>query len=123
MKILKPCFLGVFLVLLFLGAAPVKADHIPENLFEEVFREANTPVCLTSNEIEGTSIDCAILDQAVFACWKERLHLNYDQESLLDFLEEIKATNQKYAYYYEPYYNEFFSNRNWDNLMNYSDRC
>ncbi|MEE8258699.1 MAG: hypothetical protein V3R20_03315, partial [Sphingomonadales bacterium] len=81
------------------------------------------PFCLYSNREEGTSLDCDNPDPAVFECWKEKLHLRYDEAGMLTLMEEIRASNQKYPFYNEPYYNEFISNLNWDNLMYISDRC
>lgn len=123
MHTLKLSFLGFLLLSYFPVAGPASAGHIDENLFGEVYRELNTPVCIHSNEVDGTTIDCENPDPVVVACWRQNLHLYYDQDGLIGLLEEIRASNQKYKFFNEPYYNEFFSNRNWDNVLSCSDKC
>lgn len=114
------------LVLVVIACFPglsASAGHFPENLIEEVYREIWVPYCLYSNSNEGTSLDCENPDPTVYACWQEKLHVRYDEAGILALMEEISASNQKYPFYNEPFYNEFISNRNWDNLMYISDRC
>ena len=100
-----------------------EARHIPELLIQELYKEITTPACLYSNRVDGTSYDCENPDPAVFECWKKSLHWDYDEESVLAFLEEVKASNQNYEFYNATTYNEFFSNRNWDNILYYAAIC
>ncbi len=120
MYIVRPSFLGIVALSFFWAAEVAYADHISEPLFKEVFEAVNIPVCLHTAVAET---DCDTLDPVKFQCWREKLHLDYDEAMLLTLLEEAKASNEKYPYFNEPYYNEFFSDRNWGNLMDYSDKC
>lgn len=122
MATLKPRA-GAFWVFLFLFATPAFAAHIPDDLFLEVYRGLMAPVCEAENGTEGTSADCQTVDPAVLQCWKDTLHMHYDEASMREFLEEIRQSNEKYRYYNEPYYNEFFSNWNWDNILKVTDVC
>ena len=123
MEIRNYSFILVVALLAFFPKPKALASHIPEDLFQEVYRELMNPFCHYSNREEGTSLDCENPDPAVYACWQEKLHVRYDEAGILALMEEISASNQKYPYYFEPFYNEFISNRNWDNLMYISDRC
>ena len=114
--------LAVTFIVCFAGL-PASASHLPENLIEDVYREISVPYCLYSNSNEGTSLDCDNPDPVVYECWQEKLHVRYDEAGILALTEAIRASNQKYPYYNEPYYNEFISNQNWDILMYISDRC
>ena len=107
---------------LFAGKA-VWADHISEDLMMEVYQALMGPVCQDSNQKNGTSQDCENPDPVLFKCWHDKFHMYYDQAGLEAFLGEIKASNEKYPYFNEPYYNEFFSGRNWDNAMDFSMDC
>lgn len=123
MKTLKPFFPGIFLVLLVLGAPRGFADHAPESEILTLYLEINIPVCNHAEENKTMNPDCQTPIPEVFECWKSKIHLDYDATMLLEFLAEVRNSNQRYQYYNEPFYNELFSNRNWDNLMDYSDRC
>ena len=123
MRTLRPCFLGVFLALLVLGVPRSFADHIDEAAILELYLEINIPVCNHAEVNKTMEISCETPIPAIYQCWKNQIHLDYDAAMLSEFLEEVKKSNQRYQYYNEPYYNELFSNRNWDNLMDYTDRC
>ncbi len=123
MKTFRPLSLGVILVLLTLATPKVFADHIPEDEILTVYLELNSPVCTYAPKKKTMNADCKTPVPAVFKCWRDKIHLDYDAAMLAKFLIEIKKSNQRYQYYNEPYYNELFSNRNWDNLMDYSDQC
>jgi hypothetical protein len=101
----------------------VSAEPIPDDLFMEFFQALMGPVCRHSNETKGTSLDCDNPDPEVLACWREKIEIYYDQPSLLQFLQEAKASNEKYPYFNQPYYNEFFSDRNWDYAMDFNNSC
>lgn len=123
MEIRNYIFILVVALLAFFPKPKALASHISEDLFQEVYRELMYPSCQYSNREEGTSLDCENPDPAVFACWKEKLHWDYTEEGILEFLGEIRESNQKYEYFNAPFYNEFFSNRNWDNILKYTDYC
>ena len=123
MKAFRPLSFGVILVLLTLAASKVFADHIPEDEILTLYLELNIPVCNYAPENKVMELDCLTPIPATFECWKAEIHMDYDPAILSTFLEEAKQSNQRYQYYNEPYYNELFSNRNWDNLMDYTDKC
>lgn len=123
MSLPRNIFLGSMALILIFPGVKAHARHIPENLFQELYREINTPFCLYSNRVEGTSLDCENPDPAVFECWQEGLHWDYNQEGILKFLEEIRESNQNYEYYNAPAFNEFLSNRNWDIIFYYRAIC
>lgn len=123
MNTLKPWFLGVFLGLLFVGAPSGFAGHVAENDILTLYLELNVPVCTYGPVNKTMNPDCQTPIPSVFECWKSKIHLDYDDTMFLELLEEVRKSNQRYQYYNEPFYNELFSNRNWDNLMDYSDRC
>jgi len=106
-----------------LAGKPVYANHIPDELFLEVYQALMGPVCRNSDGNAGVSQDCDTPPPEVMDCWRDKLHMYYDEETLRAFLEEIKASNEKYPYYNQPYYNEFFSGRNWDNAMDFQMEC
>ena len=123
MEIRNYSFILLVALLAFFPKPKALASHISEDLFQEVYRELMNPFCHYSNREEGTSLDCDNPDPAVFACWKEKLHWDYNEEGILEFLVEIRESNQKYEYFNAPFYNEIFSNRNWDNILKYTDYC
>lgn len=123
MEIRTYSFILLVALLAFFPEPRASASHIPEDLFQEVYRDLMNPSCHYSNREEGTSLDCDNPDPAVFECWKEKLHWDYNEEGILEFLGEIRESNQKYEYFNAPFYNEIFSNRNWDNILKYTDYC
>lgn len=116
-------WVGAVWVFLLIWAPPAFAAHIPDDLFLEVYKGLMGPVCEAKNEAEGTSVDCQAVDPQVLQCWKDTLHMHYDEASFREFLEEIRQSNEKYKYYNEPYYNEFFSNWNWDSILKVTADC
>ena len=123
MKTLRPLSLGVILVLLALAAPRVFATHIPEDEILTFYLELNVPVCNYAPENKVMELDCLTPIPAAFECWKAEIHMDYDTAMLTEFFAETQLSNQRYQYFNEPYYNELYSNRNWDNLMDYSDKC
>ncbi len=123
MHSLRPYFFGGFLVFLVLGAPKGFAVHIDESDILTLYLEINVPVCTYAEENKTMNPDCKTPIPAALECWKYQIDMDYDQAMFLEFLEEVRKSNQRYQYYNEPFYNELFSNRNWDNLMDYSDRC
>ena len=123
MLLRRNIFFGFVALSLIILGVKTQARHIPENLFQELYREITYPFCLYSNRVEGTSFDCENPDPAVFECWQESFHWDYDQEGILEFLGEIKESNQHYEYYNATTFNEFISNRNWDNIFYYTAIC
>lgn len=123
MHTLKPWFLGVFLGCLFVGTPQSFAEHVAEDEVLALYLELNVPVCVYAKEFKTMNSDCKTPVPAVFECWKTKIDLDYDTAMFFEFLEEVKKSNQRYQYYNEPFYNELFSNRNWDNLMDYADQC
>ena len=123
MGIRKYIFILPVALLAFFPKPKAPASHIPEDIFQEVYRELMHPFCHYSNREEGTSLDCDNPDPTVFECWKEKLHWDYNEEGIMEFLGEIRESNQKYEYFNATFYNEIFSNRNWDKILNYTDVC
>ncbi len=123
MHTLKPLFLGVLLGSFFVGAPQSLADHIPEGDIKTVYLAINIPVCKNAPKNKTMKPDCKTPVPSVFECWKSKIHMDYDPAMLSVLLAEVKKSNQRYQYFNEPFYNELLSNRNWENLMDYSDRC
>ena len=62
--------MGIFLALAgVFGPAPTLADHIPESILTEVWREANVPYCQYENRVNGTDFDCAFEDPDWISCY------------------------------------------------------
>ncbi len=107
----------------FLAGRGVLADHLPDDLFNAFYQALMGPVCRYKNETEGTSLDCDNPDPGILQCWRGKIEIYYDEPSLREFLAEVRASNEKYPYFNEPYYNEFFSDRNWNYAMDFSNSC
>ena len=114
--------INLFIILAIIGllhplGRESRADHIPQNILEDIEREANLPACLSSNRDNGTNYNCYDIETEYLSCWTEILSDEISYQEALDLLGQLKVSNTYYDYYYQPETNPYISEENLDTLM------
>ncbi|MCH8173291.1 MAG: hypothetical protein IIA70_08310 [Proteobacteria bacterium] len=93
------------------------ADHVPQSILTEIWREANVPYCQYQNRVNGAGFDCTFEDPDWISCWVTFLDKELTYQRALDLLGQLKVSNTYFEYYSLPASNPYISEENWDSLM------
>lgn len=107
----------------FLNPILAFADHIPESILTEIWREATVPYCLYENRVNGTDYNCTEEDADWISCWATFLGDDLTYQGALDLLGQLKVSNTYFDHYDLPASNPYISDENLDILVGIDFVC